>query len=54
MMQYPTPQVGRATGELSAAMGHVKITDMEAPIAPYFDLFMVHHAIKGDKDKFYK
>lgn len=37
-------EVGRATGELSTAMGRVHV-DIEPPIAPYFDLFRVHHAV---------
>ncbi|KAF5841333.1 kinase-like domain-containing protein [Dunaliella salina] len=40
-------EVGRATGELNSAMGKLKI-DMEAPIAPYFELFKVHHAINEE------
>uniref|UniRef100_A0A7S3RAN5 Aminoglycoside phosphotransferase domain-containing protein n=1 Tax=Dunaliella tertiolecta TaxID=3047 RepID=A0A7S3RAN5_DUNTE len=40
-------EVGRATGELNSAMGKLKL-DMEAPIAPYFELFKVHHAISEE------
>lgn len=46
-------EVGRATGELSAAMAKVQISDMAAPIAPYFDLFHVHHAVGGKSALFY-
>eukprot|EP00128_Syssomonas_multiformis_P004732 Colp12_sorted_trinity150504_noHs@22136 len=45
-------EVGRATGELSAAMAKVKI-DFPSPIAPYFELFKVHHAIRNDSNIFY-
>lgn len=47
-------EVGRATGELSAAMAKVVINDLKAPIPPYFELFKVHHAIGGDAEIFYR
>ena len=50
-MQTTSPvEVGRATGELCSAMGRV-VVDMEAPIAPYYELFKVHHGIGGDAGK---
>lgn len=47
-------EVGRATGELCTAMARVKVDCMQPPIAPYFDLFKVHHAINGDAARFYR
>ncbi|KAG2434962.1 hypothetical protein HYH02_012158 [Chlamydomonas schloesseri] len=48
-------EVGRATGELCSAMASVTMpTDMTPPIAPYFELFKVHHAIGGNAEIFYK
>ncbi|GFR42782.1 hypothetical protein Agub_g3745 [Astrephomene gubernaculifera] len=48
-------EVGRATGELSAAMSRVVLPeDMRPPIPPYFELFKVHHAIGGDPEVFYR
>lgn len=44
-------EVGRATGELCSAMGKIKV-DMVPPIAPYWDLFRCHHAVKTS-DVFY-
>ncbi len=40
------------SGELCTAMGKIQV-GMEPPIAPYFDLFKVHHAV-GTADVFYK
>jgi hypothetical protein len=40
-------EVGRATGELCAAMGKIKM-DRRAPMAPYFNLFAAHHATTRD------
>lgn len=45
-------EVGRATGELCAAMAKVDLGDRVIPIPPYFKVFDVHHAI--NKDKFYQ
>jgi homoserine kinase type II len=45
-------EVGRAAGELSAAMGEIQI-EQASPTAPYYDLFQVHHAIHGDRQLFY-
>ncbi|KAG1667858.1 hypothetical protein FOA52_011046 [Chlamydomonas sp. UWO 241] len=45
-------EVGRATGELNMAMGKVKV-DMKPPVAPYYDLFNVHSAVKTS-DVFYR
>lgn len=45
-------EVGRATGELCAAMAKIDLGDTVIPIPPYFKVFDVHHAI--NKDKFYQ
>lgn len=45
-------EVGRATGELFAAMAKVDLGDRVIPIPPYFKVFDVHHAI--NKEKFYQ
>lgn len=45
-------EVGRATGELCAAMAKVDLGDTVIPIPPYFKVFDVHHAI--NKDRFYQ
>lgn len=45
-------EVGRATGELCAAMAQVDLGDRVIPIPPYFQVFDVHHAI--NRDKFYE
>ena len=37
-------EIGRASGELFAAMGTLKV-DLEPPTPPYFELFRVHHAV---------
>lgn len=46
-------EVGRATGELCSAMSRVDV-GRDLPIPPYYDVFNVHHAIKGDKQRFYQ
>jgi hypothetical protein len=45
-------EVGRATGELCTAMSKVHL-DHTPPIPPYYDVFNVHHALGGDKERFY-
>lgn len=45
-------EVGRATGELCAAMAKVDLGGRAVPIPPYYEVFDVHHAI--NREKFYK
>lgn len=49
----PEP-IGRATGELLMALGKVQLpAELVCPTPPYFDVYNVHKAIGGDKEKFY-
>jgi Ser/Thr protein kinase RdoA (MazF antagonist) len=49
----PEP-IGRATGELLMALGKIELpADVDCPTPPYFDVYNVHKAIAGDKDRFY-
>lgn len=47
-------EVGRATGELCTAMGRLDMggRETEAPVAPYYDVFRVHHSL--DREGFYR
>jgi Ser/Thr protein kinase RdoA (MazF antagonist) len=47
-------EVGRATGELCAAMAAIDMggREAEAPVPPYFDVFKVHHSM--NRDLFYE
>lgn len=45
--------MGRATGELCGAMAGIAVDDpTRAPVAPYYDVFRVHHSMS--RDLFYK
>ena len=49
-------EVGRAAGELSAALGRVQVAAAASPTPPYFRLFEVHHAFGAGaaaRDRFY-
>lgn len=48
----PEP-IGAATGELLMALGKVPPPAVECPTPPYFEVFDVHKAIGGDKERFY-
>eukprot|EP01031_Cornospumella_fuschlensis_P032415 gene32415-39197_t len=41
-------EIGRASGELNAAIAKVKL-DMRSPNPPYYDLYKVHHAVTREK-----
>ena len=47
-------EVGRAAGALSLAMNAIDPTPgRKGPIAPYYELYDVHHGIGGDRDVFW-
>lgn len=41
-------EIGRASGELNAAMSRVKL-DLVSPNPPYYELYKVHHAVTREK-----
>lgn len=45
-------EVGRATGELCAALSNVRV-DTKGPIPPYWDIFRGHHFLAGRKELFF-
>ena len=50
-------EVGRAAGELSAALGRVQVAASASPTPPYYRLFEVHHAFGAGaaaRDRFYR
>lgn len=47
-------EVGRATGELSAALGRIRDPLPTPAIAPYYELFKAHHGIGGDGGVYYR
>ena len=48
----PQP-LGRATGQLMAAMSKIQLENLSPPIAPYYRVYDVHKGIGGNKTKFY-